>query len=352
MDKGQYDEVIYNDDNQLYIVEKEGKFGFIEKSGEAITDLIFDFYHIYWGFATVRKGNQVGHLFFHEGTKEPLAYRTVEIFEVKRGNKYGIKSSSGETIIPCQYDFIRIYGKLIIAQNESQYYLYDLIGKLLFDTPFEYVDFQFYYEKMPYLIVKQFGKWGVIVNDNWIIPPIAISREDIRMFDYATYVILVMDGKEGIYDRNGKRIIPCIYDEIEIVPYWRFIVCKDGKYGLIDKSGKTCLPYIYDKIVALVPDIYEVSISGDSKIFDIRSLRNNLSGFTAMQADNTDTIELSHDLISIGDYYYKPILTENVGRNYNEALKWYLLAFSIDNYEPIYYKEFIDDCKNTISYNK
>ena len=81
-----YDVITYDVVNQIFVVEKNGKINFIYASKVEFSPVLYDFCHLYPGFAVVRKGCRVGNLFFHEGLAEPVFYRTVDMFEVKRDN--------------------------------------------------------------------------------------------------------------------------------------------------------------------------------------------------------------------------------------------------------------------------
>ena len=132
-----YDEITYDVYNRLFVVEKNGKYNFIfEADLLAFVPAIYDFYHIYPGFAVVRKGNQIGNLFFHEGLSEPASYRTANVFEVKRGGFFGVETATGDTLLACTFRFVKIYSEYILAQSDEGYSLYHLDGTKMFDDDY------------------------------------------------------------------------------------------------------------------------------------------------------------------------------------------------------------------------
>lgn len=68
------------------------------------------------------------------------------------------------------------------------------------------------------------------------------------------YMSVCKDGKWGMMDRNGRMVIPTIYQKIQSAfrsgddMIW---VCNDNHYGCVDKSGNVSLPLIYEAEIHL-----------------------------------------------------------------------------------------------------
>ena len=91
--------------------------------------------------------------------------------------------------------------------------------------------------------VEKDEKWGCInKNGKEVIPCIYDYIWDIS----EEYVCVIKDEKYGYVDRQGKEILPCIYDGISIFSENIVSVIKDGKVGYIDKNGKEITPCIYE----------------------------------------------------------------------------------------------------------
>ncbi|WP_179415964.1 WG repeat-containing protein [Mucilaginibacter sp. E4BP6] len=56
------------------------------------------------------------------------------------------------------------------------------------------------------------------------------------------------DNLEGLYDLNGKQILPHVFERIDIFFCGRAIVKKNGKYGVIDEKGKELFYTDYSSI--------------------------------------------------------------------------------------------------------
>lgn len=67
-------------------------------------------------------------------------------------------------------------------------------------------------------------------------------------------LLVYMDGRFGYMDRQGKLVIPCIYEKA--ANYVNGIVCvgKDDRYGYIDSAGKEVIPLQYEWIHSLRND--------------------------------------------------------------------------------------------------
>ena len=60
---------------------------------------------------------------------------------------------------------------------------------------------------------------------------------------------VTLDGQKGLFDKNGKVLVPCIYDGFgDFYDNGKAIVSKDGKCGIIDNTGKLIIPCQYDSI--------------------------------------------------------------------------------------------------------
>lgn len=353
----------YNSANQIYITRKNNKFGFLNKSGEEISPPIFDFYHLHQGFVIVRKGNQVGNLFFYEGHKEPLTYREVETFEVIRDGKYGVDSKDGSCIVPCLYDAAKIYYKIIVCRLDNEYFLFNTKGKRIVDMPFEEVDVTPYLNFHHYnflnspereftisrgIAVKKEGKWGVISqNGKWIIQPSAESFTDIESFQYRqefqrNYYTIKINGKKGIIKQNGIQIVPCLYDYIKVdngkvTDNGRAFIVKTGdKYGLYDDCGTLVFPCNYDYIDYIIDDIY-LTVQGDTEtILDLKKTLNISwceyqeidSSCVDIYSQRADVFFYTGSTLCFDLFNIEYALHEEDEMNTDtlKALKWYLIA--------------------------
>lgn len=349
---GYYDEIAYDAVNQIFIVEKDGKLNFVDESDMKPTPPLYDFCRLYPGFAVVRKGNQVGNLFFHEGLPEPASYRTVDIFEVKRGNYYGVETASGDMLLKCTYRFVKIYPGLILAQSDEGYLLFHTDGRRMFDDCFDEVDVS----EMclwDYIFVRKNDQWGVVhVCGHWIIPDIFRNKSDIineHEWWWPGLFNCSLNGKRGLYDEQGKLIVPFEYDKIEICNemYGPFPVkvTKDEKSGLVDRRGILVFPCVCDQITCISRLHFRIRQEGTDCIWRIPhaaySHRSDGTDFTEpcmpMDSSCCDFFKTAWSLKNIGDHYYYTEdwmgnqRTEDVDEK--EAIRWFLMCVVCGTYQ-------------------
>lgn len=216
------------------IVASNGKYGIIDEHGKLVLPLEYDFIEqpsVYSKYANVflaTKQNTV--TLFDENlyvipTTGIVSYLENEgsIFVTNQENKKGLVNYKGNQTIPFLYD--TIYKPWSVPRIEGY-------------------------------IAKKDGFYGVISCDNKIIQPFNYN------FIYAlngNAVYVDQNNKVGIYDENGKVIIPFEYDAIYKTFYNHsvykssfqnvkniYIVEKNGKIGTIDDKNNVIIPIIYE----------------------------------------------------------------------------------------------------------
>ena len=386
---GMYDEVTYDEYNHLFVVEKDGKLNLVFErdlwmffEADMFVPVIYDFCHLYPGFAVVRKGNQVGNLFFHEGFSEPETYQTVDIFEVKRGGFFGVETASGDTVLACTFRYVKIYPEFILAWTSEGYLFFHPDGTKMFDGYcFNYVDLRDMHTGNQFIFVQEKGLWGVVhLAGHWIVPAVFLKKDEIQ-WEYYPYFCCKLYGKEGLYNEWGELIIPFEYDEIEHSIYFRpypFIVTQNGKQGLIDVKGNILFPCIYDQIIC-IGYLYRMLKDGNDALWEIPVTDDN-HGWEP----NTQPVTFSQildssccDLYKVKQYAEEMLYEYEFSRmkndgdeddednddeevdvvndqkhpvNEKEAKRWQLLCRAF--YDADYKKLYDDDDDNNYDYNK
>lgn len=68
-----------------------------------------------------------------------------------------------------------------------------------------------------------------------------------RSFGYASGYLVSNGNKKGYLNKQGKVVIPAIYDEIEIGSSY-FTVTDGGRKGVLDEENELVIPIIFDNI--------------------------------------------------------------------------------------------------------
>jgi hypothetical protein len=231
-------------------------------------------------------------------------------FIVKYLGSTGVLSSFGEWIIDPIYDEVEVNSSQIVAKNRNVYYVFDLLGEVLFTLKCDQL-----ISHANYLAFQENGYWGMVKNNGEIIAD-AIYNEVGDMGDFLygradQYVSLfqpdgrqlvsaddgiqqltgtrghlyrvMIDQRVGYIDANAKLrianryedgallsenriaikllgkwgyidqyeqlVIQPVYEEAGIFENGLAIVKQNGLYGLIDQSGNEIFPVEYKKIL-------------------------------------------------------------------------------------------------------
>ena len=217
-------------------IQKDGKWGFINKKGNHIIPCLYNSVNNFWeGFAAVQLNN-----------------------------KWGAINDIGELIIPCLYDDLFFFseGLAIVKLNGKVGYI-NTKGEL--QIPLIYDDATSFSEG--YACVEINGKLGYINTDGRLIIPCV--HEINRYVDnpyhqvHCGFFPIYFDGKWGMLDKQGHMIIPCIYDElVPVEGNGECIVKLNNKEGYININNEYILPLIYDRIWKFSNGMAPVKING------------------------------------------------------------------------------------------
>lgn len=202
-------------------VTKDGKVGFIHKTGKEVIPPIYD-----------------GAESFSDGVAWVWNYYgEYNIDYGYQPRKYGLVDQSGNEIVPVIYDnagpFIDGLAWLVF---EGKVGYIDKSGKVI--APFKYGSVHKYWENTMYGVSFHQGLARVLDQDYvcWSSDTPGIDMGGCG-FEGEGY---------GFIDKNGTEVIPPSYDLAGDFVEGRAFVVKDQKYGFIDSTGQEIVPLIYD----------------------------------------------------------------------------------------------------------
>lgn len=159
-------------------------------------------------------------------------------------NQYGFINTQGEIVIPSQYEDVKPFvNHLSIVGKNGKYGLIDTLGRKILPLQYHRIE---PWEKGTYKLHVAHKKIGLANPDGRIIldtlyTAITVQRDN--------FLRAVENGFTGLFDFNGRTILPTAYPFLGFVSDEGFLVAmKDDKYGVVDTTGKTLLPFIYDKV--------------------------------------------------------------------------------------------------------
>ncbi len=185
-------------------VERNGKFGLINKKNELIVDFIFD------DIETDR-----------------------ELYIVTSGDYLGVINRSGEYLFDTVYQDISILDEgFICAQKDSLYAFYNRKGDQLTSEMYDFV-LNFKHGLCPVSIKGQTG----LLNKNLSIA-IPCEYEAIYAFSDSLFILADTNNYKQLSNNKGFIVNDSLFQEIHKVVNGYAICIKNNKLGYLDASGK------------------------------------------------------------------------------------------------------------------
>lgn len=207
---------IYDDIGELgeglVSVKKDGKWGYLNQSGEIVIPLIYEYAHTFKnGYAPImihntfknidKYGNIVQLTEFENGEpSEGLAFKM-------ENRKIGFIDKQGNYIIPPKFSFAEPFseGLAAVALNYKMGFI-NTVGAII--IPFQYDEVYGFHNSIA--AVRYNNKWGFV-------------------------------------DKNGHEIITCQYDSFKCYFIEGLSAVKNNnKWGYINRKGETIIPFMYD----------------------------------------------------------------------------------------------------------
>ena len=209
----QYDGVTFSELEEFAVVELNGKYGYINKEGREVINLIYD-------DATL----------FDQ-----------DVAAIKIDTRWGAINRKNELIIPLKYNYLSAFdnGKAV-AKHQKKWGVISNQEEVLVDFKYEMLgDY-----KNNLAMAKKDGKWGVInALDDVLIPFEYDMDENERwlLVSRAEKVWFKKDGKWGSINLDGAEVIPFKYDKVlTIYNDGRALVIDNQRTLMIDSNGN-CL---------------------------------------------------------------------------------------------------------------
>lgn len=319
------------------IVANKGKYGIMDEHGELVLPLEYDFIEqpsIYSNYASIflaTKQNTV--TIFDEKlniipTTGIVSYwdNDGSIFVTNQENKKGLVNYKGKQTIPFLYDTLyqelsvpRVNG--YIAKKDGFYGFISLGNKIIQPFKYNYI----YVLDGNAVYIDQNDKVGIYDKDGKLMIPFEYDAIYNTYYNYSVYktsfpnikniYIVEKNGKIGTIDNKNNVIIPIIYDGlsgwVEYGPEAHFVK-NDGKYGIISYRGEIIIPIEYDYVGLPQNGIIQVRKNGK---YGVISWKNK-----EILPCMYDKIIMDIPWFEFGDEKQKPkivVLQQNVWKYYD-----------------------------------
>lgn len=221
------------------------------------------------------------------------------------------------SIIYCYFNYKNAelrYGIKGINENE---------GKIKTKIEYEEIEVFTYYDGKYYFEVIKNGKNGIIDEEGKKI--IDCKYDGIRLNNKGYCAIAIKGYGWGLINKKGEQIIECKYDSIsDFTEKGYAMIDLNGKKGIINTKGEQIIECKYDDIDWSFKERYLITILGDNKKYGLIDINEGKvivdNIFDSIIKCFEETFLLEKDGIT---YYYKPEenYIEKIENNWKEELK-------------------------------
>ena len=168
---------------------------------------------------------------------------------IDKDGKYGVINRKGEIIVPVEYDFIFQYGDdsesdMFTVEMGDKLVFYDTLGNQVLKPYYDYESHNFFSEGLA--VVSRNNKYGFInLNCKEVIK---LQYDSAYSFSEGLAAVC-LNGKWGFINKRNKVVIPFQYDDVNTFYDGLAAVKLNGKYGFVNKEGKQVIDFKYDDII-------------------------------------------------------------------------------------------------------
>jgi hypothetical protein len=250
-------------------VRRNGKWGFIDKTGNIVIDLEWDRAGPFSeGLAPVAKDGWCGFIDLAGKLVVPLEWKQVSFFSggmaaVSRNRKSGFINSTGTVTVPVEWDLLdvrELVGELPCGDGDfaRAWWALERADRMVDFARGRRHDPQFHNGSAP---IKMRGSRGffdrtgvtyvtdpcgalLTTNDRVDVPP---NNESSLYFPFGLAAVR-KGNKWGFVEQRGKTIIPLVWDDVDAFSEDLAGVSKDGHWGFVDASGKVAIDVDLDNV--------------------------------------------------------------------------------------------------------
>ena len=202
---------------------------------------------------------------------------SIDYFAAYKDNKWGVIDSNGNIVIEPSFSEM-----IIVPNSKEDVFLYT------YDVNYEDGTYK----------TKAINSKNEGIFTNYEQVEAISSVDENQNLVYDGKVLKVQNGgKYGLINLEGKEILPCEYDSINLLQGVEntLIVSKDSSYGIVDNDGKVIIPPSYSEIQNLGNEASQGFI-----------VKNSEGKYGIVDIGNSQVLELKYDAISKiheGEYY-------------------------------------------------
>ena len=218
-------------------VELDGKYGFIDKTGNEIISCKYD-----------------------------RIFRADDGNDVEIDGKCGFVDNAGKEVVPCEYGSVRCLGDNFfqigaLVRNNLKYGIIDASGKQVVAAKYKEED-----------TMSCLGE-SVVINKSEVCHIIGKDGKEVGKYDMVCDVVegmanVKLNDKWGFVDAAGKEVVSCKYDGALHFSDGFAAVKVGEQWGVIDKTGNEVIPCKYDALGYFHDGIARVELGGKYGFID------------------------------------------------------------------------------------
>ncbi len=248
----------FTQEDSLVAVKLNGKFGFIDRSGNQVIEFKFQDAYDFGesGFASVKLKEKWGLINFSGKEVVSCKYDWIgpfkgrshsDLFLVDLNGKTGVVDKTGAEVLPIIYSNIWEYYDVpfLVSKDRVHFGLLDLSGKEVLPLKYEGHFPGNSLSKSGYEPIKIDDKWGYLDSLGTIQIPL---KYDQAFYFTKNLAAVKQNGKYGFIDKSGDMVIPFKYDEVKNFSVGFAAVKLKDKWGFIDIHGNEVIPIQYDQV--------------------------------------------------------------------------------------------------------
>lgn len=230
-----YKEIKYLHSSEMYAAKIEDKWTLVNRKGETVNNSYDDYTYVKGDYVIVKKGDKYGIITTSgevkiEPTYEDLDYAFSVYYIAKLNGKYGLINTDNTVVIPLEYLSMTYWDEkdILIADRTE-------VETVIFDSNLT--------EKLSGIFVYEndYIKARINGEDKYYTYKFE-EKKNTEILTKCTLYVSQKNGKYGFTDKQGNVVVDYIYDEAKEQNSYGYAAIKEnGVWGSIDKGGKVVL---------------------------------------------------------------------------------------------------------------
>ena len=220
----------------IFPVKKDGKWGFIDASGQLVISAQYD---------ALSKSKHFGY------------------FQVQIGKQQGLIDQQARKVLPIAFDRVMILDSLLFGVESAQ-------GWTLINHRMEVLRTQYFEEikafKPGFFLVKDQEGWGVLDPKGVLVCP--TQYEKIEMLG-PSFFLVTSAGRQGIYEAYHGERIATDFHEIILLEDRLFLTRQEGAWSIYGLSGEKMVSKRYQDFERISKNFLRLFNYNQSELFSI-----------------------------------------------------------------------------------